>query len=88
METRPVTEVESRSSPEKLESRAAEALALSVTSGRRFERAMRIAGDLETPWFRLALAYETDRGFVVVLGADPDKAYVDEFVNSLPGPPS
>ena len=30
---------------------------------------------------------ETDRGFVVVLGADPDKAYVDEFVNSLPGPP-
>ena len=27
---------------------------------------MRIAGDLETPWFRLALAYETDRGFGVV----------------------
>lgn len=30
---------------------------------------------------------ETDRGFVVVLGADPSKAYIQEFVASLPGPP-
>lgn len=30
---------------------------------------------------------ETDRGFVVVLGADPSKSYVREFVSSLPGPP-
>lgn len=30
---------------------------------------------------------ETDRGFVVVLGADPSKRYVEDFVDSLPGPP-
>jgi ATP-dependent DNA helicase DinG len=30
---------------------------------------------------------ETDRGFVIVLGADPSKAYIQEFVASLPGPP-
>jgi len=30
---------------------------------------------------------ETDRGFVVVLGADPGKPYIQEFVGSLPGPP-
>ncbi|MBY0273726.1 hypothetical protein K2Z84_00180 [Candidatus Binatia bacterium] len=30
---------------------------------------------------------ETDRGFVVVLGADPTKPYIAEFVASLPGPP-
>lgn len=30
---------------------------------------------------------ETDRGFVVVLGADPSKRYVRDFVTSLPGPP-
>jgi Rad3-related DNA helicase/DNA polymerase III epsilon subunit-like protein len=30
---------------------------------------------------------EGDRGFVVVLGADPTKAYIDDFVASLPGPP-
>lgn len=30
---------------------------------------------------------ESDRGFVVVLGADPAKGYVDDFVRSLPGPP-
>lgn len=30
---------------------------------------------------------ETDRGFVVVLGADPTKPYVRDFVKSLPGPP-
>jgi ATP-dependent DNA helicase DinG len=30
---------------------------------------------------------ETDRGFVVVLGADPGKSYVSDFVASLPGPP-
>ncbi len=30
---------------------------------------------------------ETDRGFVVVLGADPSKRYVRDFVASLPGPP-
>lgn len=30
---------------------------------------------------------ETDRGFVVVLGADPTKRYVRDFVTSLPGPP-
>jgi Rad3-related DNA helicase/DNA polymerase III epsilon subunit-like protein len=30
---------------------------------------------------------ESDRGFVVVLGADPAKAYIQEFVASLPGPP-
>lgn len=30
---------------------------------------------------------ESDRGFVVVLGADPSRGYVDEFVRSLPGPP-
>lgn len=30
---------------------------------------------------------ETDRGFVVVLGADPTKRYVRDFVDSLPGPP-
>ncbi|MDG2307284.1 MAG: helicase C-terminal domain-containing protein [Candidatus Binatia bacterium] len=30
---------------------------------------------------------ETDRGFVVVLGADPSKRYVEDFIASLPGPP-
>jgi len=30
---------------------------------------------------------ESDRGFVVVLGADPSKRYVEDFVSSLPGPP-
>ena len=30
---------------------------------------------------------ESDRGFVVVLGADPAKGYIDDFVRSLPGPP-
>jgi Rad3-related DNA helicase/DNA polymerase III epsilon subunit-like protein len=30
---------------------------------------------------------ETDRGFVVVLGADPTRSYVSDFVASLPGPP-
>jgi len=30
---------------------------------------------------------ESDRGFVVVLGADPTKSYVEDFVRSLPGPP-
>jgi ATP-dependent DNA helicase DinG len=30
---------------------------------------------------------ESDRGFVVVLGADTSKPYLDEFVGSLPGPP-
>lgn len=30
---------------------------------------------------------ETDRGFVIVMGADPSKGYVREFVRSLPGPP-
>jgi Rad3-related DNA helicase len=30
---------------------------------------------------------ESDRGFVVVLGADPSKSYVQDFVASLPGPP-
>ena len=29
----------------------------------------------------------TAAGFVVVLGADPSKAYIQEFVASLPGPP-
>jgi len=31
---------------------------------------------------------ETDRGFVVVLGADLSRSYVEEFVASLPGPPA
>ena len=30
---------------------------------------------------------EQDRGFVVVLGADPAKGYIEDFVGSLPGPP-
>lgn len=30
---------------------------------------------------------ESDRGFVVVLGADPAKPYIQDFVRSLPGPP-
>lgn len=30
---------------------------------------------------------ESDRGFVVVLGADPRKSYLEDFVHSLPGPP-
>jgi ATP-dependent DNA helicase DinG len=30
---------------------------------------------------------ESDRGFVVVLGADPTRGYVQDFVSSLPGPP-
>lgn len=30
---------------------------------------------------------ESDRGFVVVLGADPSRAYIQDFVGSLPGPP-
>ena len=30
---------------------------------------------------------ESDRGFVVVLGADPTKSYIEDFVGSLPGPP-
>jgi ATP-dependent DNA helicase DinG len=30
---------------------------------------------------------ENDRGFVVVLGADPSRAYIQDFVGSLPGPP-
>jgi Rad3-related DNA helicase len=30
---------------------------------------------------------ESDRGFVVVLGADPAKGYIEDFVRSLPGPP-
>ncbi|MFM7142160.1 MAG: helicase C-terminal domain-containing protein, partial [Alphaproteobacteria bacterium] len=30
---------------------------------------------------------ESDRGFVVVLGADPSRGYIDDFVRSLPGPP-
>ena len=31
---------------------------------------------------------ESDRGFVVVLGADPSRAYIQDFVGSLPGPPA
>lgn len=30
---------------------------------------------------------ENDRGFVVVLGADPRKSYIADFISSLPGPP-
>jgi ATP-dependent DNA helicase DinG len=30
---------------------------------------------------------ELDRGFVIVLGVDETKAYVQDFVSSLPGPP-
>jgi ATP-dependent DNA helicase DinG len=30
---------------------------------------------------------ENDRGFVVVLGADPRKSYIADFIASLPGPP-
>jgi ATP-dependent DNA helicase DinG len=30
---------------------------------------------------------ESDRGFVVVLGADTTMSYIDDFVRSLPGPP-
>lgn len=30
---------------------------------------------------------EEDRGFVVVLGADPTRPYVEDFIGSLPGPP-
>jgi len=30
---------------------------------------------------------ESDRGFVVVLGADPSRTYIQDFVGSLPGPP-
>jgi ATP-dependent DNA helicase DinG len=30
---------------------------------------------------------ESDRGFVVVLGADPSRSYIQDFVGSLPGPP-